>query len=321
MLCSNCGKELPADVRFCPACGTPTAPAAPTMSAGYPAPAAQPPLAPTATFGDVPRQPLSGGPAQAKKKSGCGKILLVLLVIGALVAVGLGVAGYYGYRFAEGKLKSSEAYTLAVETLKANPEVAEKMGEIKETGFPLGSFDENAAGGGSAAYRMSVTGAKASGNYDVVMSRRAGRWQMGSGKVTLAGGGTINVWPDGSTPDPLIGEEGADTPSGEGGDAVSGGAAGSGKVVSGGVIKATSKPEPAYPAIAKAVRASGPVTVEVLVDERGRVSTARALAGHPLLRASAEAAARQARFSPTLLAGRPVKVRGTITYNFVAPPQ
>jgi protein TonB len=89
--------------------------------------------------------------------------------------------------------------------------------------------------------------------------------------------------------------------------------------ISGGVLngKAISKPQPAYPPIAKAARASGTVTVQVTVDEQGRVISARAAGGHPLLQQAAVAAARQARFSPTLLSGQPVKVNGVITYNFV----
>jgi TonB family protein len=92
----------------------------------------------------------------------------------------------------------------------------------------------------------------------------------------------------------------------------------SANTVSGGVLddKATSKPEPAYPAVAKAVRASGRVTVRVIVDENGNVISARATSGHPLLRAAAEQAARQARFNPTELAAKPAKVTGTLTYDF-----
>ena len=89
--------------------------------------------------------------------------------------------------------------------------------------------------------------------------------------------------------------------------------------ISGGVLngKAISKPQPAYPAIARTARASGQVTVQITVDEGGRVISASAVSGHPLLRQAAEGAARQARFSPTLLSGQPVKVTGVITYNFV----
>lgn len=91
------------------------------------------------------------------------------------------------------------------------------------------------------------------------------------------------------------------------------------KTVSGGVLngKATSLPKPAYPAAAKAVRAGGAVSVQVLISESGSVISANAVSGHPLLRAAAEGAARGARFSPTLLSGQPVKVSGVITYNFV----
>jgi protein TonB len=57
--------------------------------------------------------------------------------------------------------------------------------------------------------------------------------------------------------------------------------------------------------------------VQILVNEDGTVKTARAVGGHPLLQQAAVAAARKARFSPTLLSGQPVKVAGVITYNFV----
>lgn len=91
------------------------------------------------------------------------------------------------------------------------------------------------------------------------------------------------------------------------------------KTVSGGVLngKATSLPKPAYPPAARAVRASGTVSVQVLISESGSVISASAVSGHPLLRGAAVGAARGARFSPTLLSGQPVKVSGVITYNFV----
>jgi TonB family protein len=93
------------------------------------------------------------------------------------------------------------------------------------------------------------------------------------------------------------------------------------KVISGGVVngKATSLPKPAFPAAAKAVRASGAVNVQVTIDENGDVISASAVSGHPLLRASAVQAAQQAKFAPTRLQGQPVKVTGVIVYNFVLP--
>jgi protein TonB len=56
--------------------------------------------------------------------------------------------------------------------------------------------------------------------------------------------------------------------------------------------------------------------VQVTVDESGKVTSARAISGHPLLQAAAVQAAYQARFSPTMLAGKPVKVTGVLTYKF-----
>lgn len=91
------------------------------------------------------------------------------------------------------------------------------------------------------------------------------------------------------------------------------------KQISGGVLngKATSLPKPPYPPAARAVRAAGSVSVQVLIDENGNVVSASAVSGHPLLRAAAAQAARGAKFSPTKLSGQAVKVSGVITYNFV----
>ncbi|CAN5403468.1 hypothetical protein BH20ACI1_BH20ACI1_18470 [soil metagenome] len=91
------------------------------------------------------------------------------------------------------------------------------------------------------------------------------------------------------------------------------------KTISGGVLngKAVELPKPVYPAAARAVKASGAVNVQVTVDENGNVTGANAVSGHPLLRQSAVAAAREAKFKPTLLSGKLVKVTGVIVYNFV----
>jgi protein TonB len=74
--------------------------------------------------------------------------------------------------------------------------------------------------------------------------------------------------------------------------------------------------QPNYPPLAKAARVAGAVVVEVTVDEDGGVISARAVSGHPLLKDAAVAAARAWRFTPTQLSGVPVKVIGTITFNF-----
>ena len=91
------------------------------------------------------------------------------------------------------------------------------------------------------------------------------------------------------------------------------------RTISKGVITglAISLPKPNYPPMAKQIRLQGQVSVQVLVDETGRVVSAKALSGHPLLLVEAQRAALQARFAPTKLSDQPVKVSGVITYNFV----
>lgn len=91
------------------------------------------------------------------------------------------------------------------------------------------------------------------------------------------------------------------------------------RTLSGGVVnsKARNLVKPKYPEGAKAARVSGSVSVAVTIDEEGNVISASAVSGHPLLRAASEEAARASKFNPTLLEGKPVKVTGTIIYNFV----
>jgi TonB family protein len=69
--------------------------------------------------------------------------------------------------------------------------------------------------------------------------------------------------------------------------------------------------------MARQIRLQGAVNVQVLIDETGKVISAKAVSGHPLLIVAAQQAAMQARFSPTIVGEQPVKVSGVITYNFV----
>ena len=90
------------------------------------------------------------------------------------------------------------------------------------------------------------------------------------------------------------------------------------KPVSGGVLNGTALtlPPPAYPESAKRMKIQGVVTVEVVLDETGKVISANATEGPQLLRDAAVLAAKRARFSPTKLSGMPVKVSGVINYKF-----
>lgn len=83
--------------------------------------------------------------------------------------------------------------------------------------------------------------------------------------------------------------------------------------------KALRLPVPTYPAAARNSGAQGRVVVEVTIDERGKVVDARAVSGHTFLQPAAVQAARQARFTPALLSGQPVKIKGTINYIFTLP--
>ena len=91
------------------------------------------------------------------------------------------------------------------------------------------------------------------------------------------------------------------------------------RTINGGVVngKALKLPRPEYPPAAHAARASGAVSVKVLIIEDGTIFSAEAVSGHPLLRAAARNAACEAKFSTTRLEGNSVKVSGIITYNFV----
>ncbi len=90
------------------------------------------------------------------------------------------------------------------------------------------------------------------------------------------------------------------------------------KPISGGVLNGTavSLPSPMYPDTAKKMRMSGVVTVDVVIDEAGKVISAKASDGPQTLREAAVQAALRARFTPTKLSGQPVKVAGVINYKF-----
>lgn len=80
--------------------------------------------------------------------------------------------------------------------------------------------------------------------------------------------------------------------------------------------KATYLPKPDYPQEAKDFCVDGIVEVQVLIGEDGKVISAEAISGDELLRDSAVEAAKKATFGQTLDM-LPVKVNGTLVYNFV----
>lgn len=82
-------------------------------------------------------------------------------------------------------------------------------------------------------------------------------------------------------------------------------------------------PEPEYPVAAQSAGISGPITVRIQVNKKGKVVSARSSSGDRRLRAAAVKAATQATFSPEKLAQvspRGRVVSGSITYEFSSPP-
>jgi TonB family protein len=61
------------------------------------------------------------------------------------------------------------------------------------------------------------------------------------------------------------------------------------------------------------------VDVQVTISPEGRVTEAKAINGHPLLREAAEVAARQWVFKPAIANGTAVSTQIVLTFNFKAP--
>lgn len=80
--------------------------------------------------------------------------------------------------------------------------------------------------------------------------------------------------------------------------------------------RAVFKAAPRYPPQALTNRDQGTVGVQILVDELGRVISAKAVSGPNTLRGPSEAAVRHWRFAPTFVSGVPVKVAGVVKVNY-----
>jgi TonB family protein len=264
-----------------------------------------------------------------RQQKGCwGRYWKVIVPAGCLsliLAVVLLVAGIFFA--AMSALKSSDVYQGALKAAQAHPAAIERLGQpIKDGWFVKGSVNV-AAGGGSADLEIPVSGPKSSGTLYVTAVNPDGSWMYE--KLNLvAGGETVSlldrnvVRPPAASQVDVEGEtdeaaEGEGKEPSEGVDAeATPEAVGSLNLGPDLDAKALDKPEPAYPAAAKAARASGTVAVLVVVDESGRVVAATPVSGHPLLRQAAVQAARQARFAPTIEGGKPLRVTGVLTYKF-----
>lgn len=73
---------------------------------------------------------------------------------------------------------------------------------------------------------------------------------------------------------------------------------------------------PAYPEIARRANIRGTVTVQIMLDEEGKVLSVKATEGPAMLRSTAEDAARKSKFKPAMSGDKPAKATGFIIYNF-----
>jgi TonB family protein len=283
-----------------------------------------------AQFGGNFQQP----PQQPQQKGCLGRNWKWMLPVGCLGLI-LGLFALVGgiVFVAMSAMKSSEVYQGALKVVQTHPAAVERLGQpITDGWFVKGNVQFHGSSG-NANFEVPVSGPKNSGTLYVTAVSPQGTWMYERLDLVVGGETTSLLDRNVAQPPPdsdVDVEEDADGTSGDAsGDAgeettapddEAQTAAPSGvQTISGGVInaKAVSKPQPPYPPVAQAARAEGTVTVQVLVDETGGVVSAKAVSGHPLLQAAAVAAARQAKFSPTLLSGKPVKVSGLLTYNFV----
>lgn len=79
---------------------------------------------------------------------------------------------------------------------------------------------------------------------------------------------------------------------------------------------ATKKQNPVYPTVARSMRMTGVVKVEVVIDEEGKVSEVQNTDGPTLLQGAAQDAVKKWKFKPFTRDGEPVKATGFISFNF-----
>ena len=79
---------------------------------------------------------------------------------------------------------------------------------------------------------------------------------------------------------------------------------------------ATDRVAPSYPAVAKTMRMTGVVKVEVLVNEDGSIAEVQNASGPSMLQRAATDAIKKWKFKPFTRDGQPVKATGFVSFNF-----
>ena len=79
---------------------------------------------------------------------------------------------------------------------------------------------------------------------------------------------------------------------------------------------ATNQPSPIYPQIARQLRTTGVVKIEVTIGENGEVAAVDKATGPGMLVTAAKDAIKKWRFKPFTRDGQPVKAVGYVNFNF-----
>ena len=293
-------------------------------------------------YPNQPRQGQFGGPVvyQPERKGCWGRNWKWIVPTGCLGLIVLALALAAGVFFlVVSAVKSSDVYRRALEKARQDPAVIAELGQPISDSWLVSGSVETKGRYGHAKFQIPISGPKNSGTvYAEALKVRDlygnDDWNFETLEVEVKGRpGRINLVeappPGARGPEEENDNENDETEEGGAAGGVAGGdvippppppgSSSNRPPISGGVLngKAISKPEPAYPPVAKVAKASGTVVVQVTVDENGDVISAAAVSGHPLLQQAAVAAARKAKFTPMKLSGVPVKFTGVLTYNFV----
>jgi TonB family protein len=82
------------------------------------------------------------------------------------------------------------------------------------------------------------------------------------------------------------------------------------------VRAATAKPQPDYPVVAKQLRISGNVEVEVSIDPSGAVDGIKVLTGNPALTGGLASTLKRWHFEPILQDGKPTRAVAVLSFSF-----
>jgi protein TonB len=79
---------------------------------------------------------------------------------------------------------------------------------------------------------------------------------------------------------------------------------------------ATTKVDPEYPAVARQIRVTGEVVVDVVIGPAGNVESVKVVRGNTLLTNAAISAVKRWKFTPQTAAGKPVGVEANLSFSF-----